>query len=205
MIQQFLLIFVNYVIFVISLMDLNDLKIGTIILWENQPVQVIWSNRMRTAQRKPVMQTKLKNVITGKVYEYSFKFGESIEEADVEREKASFLYADSEGTHFMNQTTFEQVDINKDVTEEQEKFLKEGMEVSILKFNGNPVSIELPIKVELKVTQAPPDTKGNSGGNVTKPVTLETGHVVDVPMFIKEGDILKVDTRDGQYVERVAQ
>jgi elongation factor P len=186
-------------------MDLNDLKIGTIILWENQPVQVICSNRMRTAQRKPVMQTKLKNVITGKVYEYSFKFGESIEEADVEREKASFLYADSEGTHFMNQTTFEQVDINKDVTEEQEKFLKEGMEVSILKFNGNPVSIELPIKVELKVTQAPPDTKGNSGGNVTKPVTLETGHVVDVPMFIKEGDILKVDTRDGQYVERVAQ
>jgi elongation factor P len=186
-------------------MDLNDLKIGTIILWENQPVQVIWSNRMRTAQRKPVMQTKLKNVITGKVYEYSFKFGESIEEADVEREKASFLYADEQGTHFMNQTSFEQVDINKDVTEEQEKFLKEGMEVSILKFNGNPVSIELPIKVELKVTEAPPDTKGNSGGNVTKPVTLETGHIVDAPMFIKEGDVLRIDTRSGEYVERVAQ
>jgi elongation factor P len=104
----------------------------------------------------------------------------------------------------MNQVSFEQVDINKEVTEEQEKFLTEGMEVSILKFNGNPVSIELPIKVELKVTEAPPDTKGNSGGNVTKPVTLETGHVVDVPMFIKQGDVLRVDTRDGQYVERVA-
>lgn len=186
-------------------MDLNDLKIGTIILWENQPVQVIWSNRMRTAQRKPVMQTKLRNVITGKVYEYSFKFGESIEEADVEREKASFLYADDQGTHFMNQVSFEQVDINKELTLEQEKFLTEGMEVSILKFNGNPVSIELPIKVELKVTEAPPDTKGNSGGNVTKPVTLETGHVVDAPMFIHEGDILRIDTRDGQYVERASQ
>ncbi len=186
-------------------MDLNDLKIGTIILWENQPVQVIWSNRMRTAQRKPVMQTKLRNVITGKVYEYSFKFGESIDEADVVREKANFLYADEAGTHFMNPETFETVDIAKDITAEQEKFLKEGMPVSILRFNDKPVSIELPIKVELKVTESPPDTKGNSGGNVTKPITLETGLVVNAPMFIKEGDVVRVDTRDGEYVERVAQ
>lgn len=186
-------------------MDLNDLKIGTIILWEKQPVQVIWSNRMRTAQRKPVMQTKLRNVITGKVYEYSFKFGESIEEADVAREKASFLYADTEGTHFMNQETFETVDIAKEITLEQEKFLKEGMEVSILRFNNTPVSIELPIKIELKVTEAPPDTKGNSGGNVTKPCTLETGLVVNAPMFIKEGDVLRIDSRSGEYVERASQ
>ncbi len=186
-------------------MDLNDLKLGTIILWENQPVQVIWSNRMRTAQRKPVMQTKLRNVITGKVYEYSFKFGERIDEADVTREKANFLYADAEGTHFMNNDTFETVDIAKEVTAEQEQFLKESMEVSILRFNGRPVSIELPIKVELKVTEAPPDTKGNSGGNVTKPVKLETGLTVNAPMFIKEGDVLRVDTRTGEYVERASQ
>lgn len=184
-------------------MDLNDLKIGTIILWENQPVQVIWSNRMRTAQRKPVMQTKMRNVITGKVYEYSFKFGESIEEADVVREKGNFLYADAEGTHFMNPETFETIDIAKEVTEEQEKYLKEGMPVSILRFNNKPVSIELPIKVELKVTEAPPDTKGNSGGNVTKPVTLETGLVVNAPMFIKEGETIRVSTVTGEYVERV--
>jgi elongation factor P len=186
-------------------MDLNDMKIGTIILWEKQPVMIIWSNRMRTAQRKPVMQTKMRNVITGKVYEYSFKFGESIEEADVVREKGNFLYADADGTHFMNPETFETVDIAKEITLEQEKFLKEEMPVSILRFNDKPVSIELPIKVELKVTESPPDTKGNSGGNVTKPVTLETGLLVNAPMFIKEGDIIRVDTRDGQYVERVAQ
>lgn len=186
-------------------MDLNDLKLGTIILWENQPVQVIWSNRMRTAQRKPVMQTKLRNVITGKVYEYSFKFGEKIDEADVAREKAGFLYTDNEGTHFMNNETFETIDIPKEVTKEQEQFLKEGMEVQILRFNNKPVSIELPIKIELKVTEAPPNVTGNSGGNVTKPVTLETGLVVNAPMFIKEGDVVRVDTRDGQYVERVTQ
>ncbi len=183
-------------------MDISDIKLGAIVLMNNQPMQVIWSNRMRTAQRKPVMQTKLKNVITGKVIEYSFKFGEKVEEADVSRERATFLYADADGTHFMNQETFETVDLPKDVTQEQESFLKESTEVQILRFNGNPVSIELPIKVELKVTEAPPSMTGNSGGSVTKGVTLETGLVVQTPMFIKEGDMIRVDTRTGEYVER---
>lgn len=186
-------------------MDLNDLKLGTVILYNKEPFQVIWSNRMRTAQRKPVMQTKLRNVITGKVMEYSFKFGEKVEEADVTREKANFLYADESGTHFMNNETFETVDMPKEVTQEQENFLKEGMEVQILRFNNKPVSIDLPIKVELKVTEAPPNVVGNSGGSVTKPVTMETGLSVNVPMFIKEGDLLRIDTRSGEYVERASQ
>ena len=183
-------------------MDLNDLKLGTVILYNKEPYQVIWSNRMRTAQRKPVMQTKLRNVITGKVMEYSFKFGEKVEDADVTRERANFLYADEAGTHFMNQETFETVDMPKEATLEQEKFLKESMDVLILRFNDKPVSIDLPIKVDLKVTEAPPNVVGNSGGSVTKPVTLETGLVVQTPMFIKEGDMIRVDTRTGEYVER---
>jgi elongation factor P len=183
-------------------MDISDIKLGAVVLMNNQPMQVVWSNRMRTAQRKPVMQTKLKNVITGKVIEYSFKFGEKVEEADVSRERANFLYTDADGTHFMNQETFETVDLPKDVTEEQEKFLKEGTEVQILRFNNIPVSIELPIKIELKVVEAPPSMTGNSGGSVTKPVVLETGLVVNTPMFIKEGEMVRVDTRTGEYVER---
>jgi elongation factor P len=102
----------------------------------------------------------------------------------------------------MNSQTFETVDMDKESTGGQEQFLKESMEVQILRFNGKPVSIELPIKVDLKVTEAPPNVVGNSGGSVTKPVTLETGLVVNAPMFIKEGDVIRVDTRDGQYVER---
>lgn len=183
-------------------MDISDIKLGAIILYNGDPCQIIWSNRMRTAQRKPVMQTKLKNIITGKVMEYSFKFGEKIEEADVTREKASFLYADAEATHYMNKESFETIDMPVEVTGEQVKFLKEGYEVSIVRFNGSPVSVELPIKVELTVTEAPPSVTGNSGGNVTKPVTTETGLVVNAPMFIKEGDVIRVDTRDGEYVER---
>ncbi len=183
-------------------MDISDIKLGSIILYNNEPFQVIWSNRMRTAQRKPVMQTKLRNILSGKVIEYSFKFGEKIDEADVAREKANFLYADAEGTHFMNNETFETVDMPKDVTLDQEKYLKEGMEVQILRFNGKPMSVELPIKIDLKVTDAPPSVVGNSGGNITKPVTLETGLVVNAPMFIKEGDVVRVDSRTGEYVER---
>lgn len=185
-------------------MDISDIKLGAILLFNKEPFQVIWSNRMRTAQRKPVMQTKLRNVITGKVIEYSFKFGEKVEEADISREKANFLYADSQGTHFMNTETFETVDMPKAITSEQEKFLKEGLEVQILRFNGKPVSVELPIKIQLKVTEAPPNVVGNSGGNITKPITLETSLVINAPMFIKEGDSVVVDTRDGQYVERAS-
>lgn len=184
-------------------MDISDIKLGAIVLMNDQPMQVIWSNRMRTAQRKPVMQTKLKNVITGKVIEYSFKFGEKVEEADVSRERANFLYADADGTHYMNQETFETVDMDKDVTAEQEPFLKEGTEVQILRFNDKPVSIELPIKIEMKVTEAPPSMTGNSGGSVTKAVTVESGLVVQTPMFIKEGDVIRIDTRTAEYVERV--
>ena len=184
-------------------MDLNDVKLGAIVLMNNEPYQVIWSNRMRTAQRKPVMQAKLRNVISGKVLEYSFKFGEKVQEADVTRENANFLYADDDGTHFMNNETFETIDLPKEVTAEQEPFLIEGTKVIVLRFNGKPVSIELPIKIDLKVVEAPPGITGNSGGNVTKPVKLETGLTVQAPMFIKEGEVIRIDTRTGEYVERV--
>jgi elongation factor P len=184
-------------------MDLNDVKLGAIVLMNNEPMQVIWSNRMRTAQRKPVMQAKLKNVITGKVLEYSFKFGEKVIEADVTRENANFLYSDDDGTHFMNNSTYETVDLPKDVTAEQEPFLIEGTKVQVLRFNGKPVSIELPIKVDLKVVEAPPSVTGNSGGSITKPVKVETGLMVNAPMFIKDGEVIRIDTRTGEYVERV--
>lgn len=183
-------------------LDISDIKLGVVLSMDGQPYQVIWSNRMRTAQRKPVMQTKLRHIINGKVLEYSFKFGEKIDEADVARERADFLYKDAAGTHFMNQETFETIDMAKEITEEYEKYLKEGTEVTVLRYNGNPVSIEIPVKVELKVVEAPPSITGNSGGSVTKPVIMETGLSVQAPMFIKEGDMLRIDTRTGEYVER---
>lgn len=177
---------------------------GVIVLLNNEPFQVTWSNRMVTGRGKPVMQAKLRNVITGKVLEYNFKVGEKVIPADITRENANFLYADEHGTHFMNNKTFETITLPKETTLDQEPFLLEGTKVQIIRFEGNPVSVELPIKIELKVVESPPGVKGNSGGNVTKKIKLETGLVVDAPLFIKKGETVRVDTRDGSYLERVS-
>jgi len=156
---------------------------------------------MRTAQRKPVMRTKLKNLLNGKIIEQSFKPGDKVEEADMSKTKASFLYMDDQ-CHFMNQETFEQFDFPKDKLGDGVKFLKEGIEVSILNFNNEPVDIELPKKVTLKVTDSPPGVKGDTAGNASKQATLETGLVVNVPLFIKTGEEIVVNTDTGDYVGR---
>jgi len=189
-----------------SVLDFSDLKgTGQIIKYNNEPYQIIWSNFMRTAQRKPVIQTKMRNLITGKVMEYSFKYGEKIEGADVMRKKGQFLYTDDEGSHFMNPETFETVMISKDLVADQARFLKEGTDILILFYEDRPIGLDLPVKIDLKVTETAPGIKGDTATGGTKPATLETGHVVNVPLFIKEGDIVRVDTRSGDYVERASQ
>jgi elongation factor P len=186
-----------------SFLDFSDLKgTGQIIKYHDEPFQIIWSNFMRTAQRKPVIQAKLRNLITGKVMEYSFKYGEKIEEADVEKRKAQFLYSDGEGAHFLNPESYESFVVPKTLVEDQVGFLKEGSESVIVFFEEKPIGLDLPVKIDLKVTQTAPGIKGDTATGGTKPATLETGHVVNVPLFIKEGDIVRVDTRSGAYVER---
>lgn len=186
-----------------SILDFSDLKsTGQIIKYNGEPYQIIWSNFMRTAQRKPVIQTKLRSLITGKVMEYSFKYGEKVEGADVVKKKAQFLYSDDEGLHFMNPETFEAVVIPRQLAAEQEKFLKEGNETVMVFFEEKPIGLDLPVKIDLKVVETSPGIKGDTATGGSKPATLETGLVTNVPLFIKEGDFIRVDTRNGQYVER---
>ncbi len=189
-----------------SVLDFSDLKgTGQIIKYNNEPYQIIWSNFMRTAQRKPVIQAKLRNLMTGKVMEYSFKYGEKIEEAEVVRRKAQFLYNDDEGAHFMNPETYDNFVVPKALVENQQGFLKEGTDTSIIFFEEKPIGLDLPIKIELKVVETAPGIKGDTATGGTKPATLETGHVVNVPLFIKEGDVVRVNTQSGDYVERASQ
>lgn len=184
-------------------MEFSGLKKGAIILFNDQPHEILWSQFMRMQQRKPVMQVKMRNLITGKVVEYSFKSGERIETADIAKQKAQFLYKDQSGTHFLDQTTYETVDLPKDLTENIEGYLKESMEVEIIKFENRPISVELPIKIALKVISTPPGIRGDTATGGTKPATLETGLVVNVPLFVKEGETIRVNTETGEYVERV--
>ena len=153
-------------------------------------------------QRKPVMQTKMKNLINGKVLEYNFKQGEKVEEANLERSKANYLYKDADQAYLMDNTSFEQFNINIDLLGQKASFLKDGEDVDVLYFNQKPVNIDLPAKVVLKVTEAPPGVKGDSAQGATKQITLETGLIINAPLFIKEGDEVRINTETGDYVER---
>lgn len=183
--------------------SLNSIKIGLTILFDGEPYQVLTANFVRMQQRKPVMQTKLRNLISSKVLEYSFKAGEKVEEADLSKRKADYLYSDAMGIYFMDTESYEQISIQAAVLSEKSQLLKEGTQVDLLYFNDNPITVSLPPKIDLKVISAPPSIKGDSAGNITKGVTLETGLVINVPLFVKEGDVVRINTDTMDYVERV--
>ncbi len=186
------------------LSTLNDIKKGLNILQNGEPYVVMEAHFVRMQQRKPVMQTKLKNLINGKVAEINFHPGDRVEEADLQRKKVDYLYNDGENFHFMAQDDFEQFTISKENIATQIDYLRDGDKVDALYFNGNPVSISLPPKVELKVVSAPEGVKGNSAqGRVTKTAEMETGLKIQVPLFVKENDIIRINTDTGEYVERV--
>ncbi|RJR31203.1 elongation factor P [Candidatus Parcubacteria bacterium] len=186
------------------LSTLNDIKVGLNIIHDSEPYTVLVAHFVRMQQRKPVMQTKLRNLITGKVLEITFKPGDRVEEADLSRTKANFLYADDTQGYFMDNENYEQFSLDKNLLGSKLNYLKEGTEVNILNFNDKPVNLDLPVKMNFKVISAPPGVKGNSAaGRVTKEVQIETGHSVQAPLFINEGDVIKINTDTGEYVERV--
>ena len=182
--------------------SLNDIKKGLNIIFNGEPHMVAESNFVRMQQRKPVMQTKLKNLITGKVVEYSFKAGERVEEADLTKGKANYLYKDETAAYFMDNKSFEQFDIPLAQIGNKIKFLKEGTDCEVLYFDGKPITTDIPIKMTLKVTSSPPGVKGDSSSNVTKQITLETGAVINAPLFVKEGEMILVNTDTEEYVGR---
>jgi len=182
----------------------TDLKPGTYIIVDGQPCMVLEYEFVRMQQRKPVVKTKLRNIISGSVSERSFQPSDEIEEAEVGKTKARFLY-ESRGQYW-----FDEVGNPKNrfslIAEEiggEAQFLKSNLEVLAINFRNKIISIELPIKVDYKVVEAPPAIKGNTAQGGTKTVIIETGIKVATPLFINEGDLIRVNTQTGQYVERV--
>lgn len=184
------------------MLSIGDIKIGTVITFKEQPFVVIKADHLKMGRGGAVLKTKLKNLITGDVLPETFQQSSSIQPANIERRKASFLYAEGDQYHFMESETYEQFFLSKDIIEEQIKYLKEGLDLDILKFDDKPVAINLPGKIAYKVKDAPPGVKGDSAGSVTKAVTLENDLVVNTPLFIKTGESIIVNTTTGDYVER---
>jgi elongation factor P len=181
----------------------SDFRPGLVIKYNNELWTVVEFQHVNPGNWRAFVRTKLKNVKSGKVIENRFRAGEAIEIVRIERKEFQFLYRDSASYVFMDKDTYEQLPVQEDQLGEGAKFLKDGESVDIL-MNGSEVTgIELPITVELKVVETVPGVRGDSANAGTKPAQVETGATVNVPLFINEGDVLKIDTRTGDYIERV--
>ncbi len=184
------------------MLSINDLKIGSKIIFNDQPMVVVFSQHSKLGRGGGIMRTKLRNLISGTIIEKSFAGAEKLEEAELETKKAQYLYHDTNGYYFMDSATFEQFSLAKNQLDKTADFLKEGGEVDIVYFDDKPININLPIKMTFEVTYTEPGFRGNTATNVLKPATLETGTQIQVPLFIKTGDKIVIDTRTGEYVER---
>ncbi|MBW2141508.1 MAG: elongation factor P [Deltaproteobacteria bacterium] len=151
------------------------------------------------------VRTKLKNMITGRVLDETFRPSDKINRPDLEEKSMQYLYKDSDGYCFMDNDTYEQVVLSEDQISDYKNYLQENINLEILYFNGRPIGLELPTAVGLTVVQTEPGFKGDTASGGSKPATLETGLVVQVPFFIDQGDKLKIDTRTGEYMERVRE
>lgn len=182
--------------------DTSEFRRGLKIEIDGKPFEIIEFQHVKPGKGGAFVRTKLKNMINGRVIDQTFRSGEKVGRPDLEEKEMQYLYKDGDSYCLMDNATYDQIFL----TEEQlgdVSFLIENLTVSILFFNGKPVGIELPMFVEITVADTEPGVKGDTASKVTKPATLETGAVVAVPIFINAGDKIKVDTRTGNYVERV--
>lgn len=181
----------------------NDFYIGVAIQVDSAIYTVVDFQHVKPGKGAAFVRTRLKNIRTGGVVEMTFRAGEKVPKANVERSEMQFLFGSGDDYTFMNNSTYEQLTLPKEKLGNALNFLKEGMNVVVAMFGGNEVvGIELPNSVVLEVTETEPGLKGATAAGSSKPATLETGAVVNVPVFINIGDKIKVDTRSGQYLER---
>ncbi len=181
----------------------SDFRNGLKIDIDGSPFVITYFQHVKPGKGGAFVRTKIKNLLNGKTVDKTFRSGEKIVEAEVEERTMQYLYKDGEDCIFMDSKTYDQIPILDDVIGDNAKFLLENAEVDVLFWKGNPVSIELPSFVEIIITQSDPGVKGDTSSGATKPATLETGAVIQVPLFLKEGEKVRVDTRTGEYCERV--
>ncbi|MDQ3089985.1 MAG: hypothetical protein M3Q24_02435 [bacterium] len=191
------------------MLEYNEIKERKYIVFENGPYEVLSSHVFRKQQRKPVNATKLRNLITGRIVEHSFHVSDKAEEADIKKHEVKFLY-ESKGEFWFSEVNdpSKRFKLPETIIGPASKFLKTNTVVDTLIFDdgsddGKTIGLKLPIKMDLKVTEAHPATKGNTAQGATKEVVLETGATLMVPMFIKEGDVVRINTETGDYTDRI--
>ncbi|HSH31934.1 MAG TPA: elongation factor P [Candidatus Saccharimonadales bacterium] len=182
----------------------TDLRKDILIELDGAPYRVVEYSHSAMGRGGAVVRTKLKNLLTGAVIERSFRTADKVAPAQLEREEMQYLYRDGDNAVLMNQSTYDQKLVSFDTLGEQSRFMAENTPVTLLGYKGKVIGMEMPNSVNLKVTQTEPGARGDTATAALKPCTVETGASINVPLFINEGDVIKVDTRTGQYLARAA-
>lgn len=173
------------------------------IEYDGEPYKVVDCQHVKPGKGVGYVKTKLKSLLTGKTLQETFRSGETYDRPELESKEMQYLYKDDQHYVFMDNENYEQVRVQESAVEEILDFLQENMNVEILFWDGKPIQVDLPTFVELEITEAPPGVKGNTAQGGTKRVTVETGAELEVPLYLERGEIIKIDTRNGEYVERV--
>ena len=187
----------------IFMISAGDFRNGVTLEIDGNVVQILEFQHVKPGKGAAFVRTKLKNVISGGVIEKTFRPTEKFPAARIDRVDMQYLYADGDLFHFMNVETYDQVALNTETIGDALKFVKENEMVKVCSYNGNVFSVEPPLFVELEITDTEPGFKGDTATGATKPATVETGAVIAVPLFVSQGDKVKIDTRTGEYLSRV--
>jgi len=184
--------------------DTSNFRNGLKIELDGEPFTITYFQHVKPGKGGAFVRTKVKNLRTGRVVDKRFRAGEKVELADIEERKMQYLYPEGDSLVFMDNQSYEQTPFSREQVGDDIKFLKENTDVDVLFWNGKALNIQLPNFIQAQISQCEPGEKGDTASNVTKPATLETGAVVQVPLFVNEGETIRVDTRSGEYVERVS-
>ncbi len=184
------------------MIDVNELRKGVTFTMDGELYKVIEYQHYKPGRGKAVIRTKLRNLRSGSTLDKTFTSGDRVQDIRLDHQTVQYLYKDERFYYFMDVETFEQFPLPEGVLEDAEPYLIENMQIELSSYEGEPLDVELPITVDLEVIEAPPGFAGDTAQGATKEVTLETGLKIQVPLFIEEGDVLRIDTRDGRYITR---
>ncbi|MFC2023271.1 elongation factor P [Chloroflexota bacterium] len=185
------------------MIDVNELRKGVTFTLDGQLFKVVAYDHYKPGRGKAVIRTKLRNLRSGGTLDKTFTSGDRVQDVRLDHQTVQYLYSDGDFYHFMDTETFEQFPLPDAVLEDAKPFLVENTEIELSSYEGEAIDVELPITVDLRVVEAPPGFAGDTATGATKEVTLESGLTLQVPLFIQEGDVLRIDTRDARYVTRV--
>ena len=186
-----------------AVLTAGDLRKGSKLEIDGDPYLVVDFEFSKPGKGQALYRCRLRNMINGTQFDRTYRSGDKFNAADLEEQGMQYLYSDGSKYHFMNTSSYEQIEMSAEQAGDAASFLIENLNVAVLMFQGRPIGLTLPNFVELKIVKSDPGIKGDTASGSTKPATLETGYVIQVPLFVEEGEVVRIDTRSGQYVERV--